>query len=203
VEERFLPLLERDVHGDPLEQFARWYRDAEAVVDQPEAIAVASATPEGRPSVRMVLLKRWDSRGFVFYTSYESRKASELDANPVAALLAHWGPLGRQVRIEGPVARTSPEDSDSYFASRPLGARLGATVSQQSQPISSREELEQRVERLRKGVGDHDVPRPGSWGGFRLRPQVYEFWQHREDRLHDRLRYRRDGAAWAIERLQP
>lgn len=203
MDARFRPLRDHEVDADPLTQFARWYREAETAVAQPEAIAVASCTPDGRPSVRMVLLKHFDEDGFVFYTSYLSRKGAELDANPVAAILAHWGPLGRQVRIEGRVERTGPDDSDAYFASRPLGARLSALASVQSHPIASREELEARVEHVRSQHPSGAVPRPEWWGGYRVRPEVYEFWQHRDDRLHDRLRYSRRAKEWVVERLQP
>ena len=180
-----------ELDPDPLRQFAAWYEGNDAV-------ALATATPDGVPSARMVLLKGFDPSGFVFYTGYESRKGRELDANPRAALLFHWDGPGRQVRIEGPVARVSAEESDAYWASRPLGSRQSAAVSEQSTPIASREELEVRVAGLR------DEPaRPARWGGYRLTPEAYEFWQHRDDRLHDRFRYERASAGWRMERLQP
>ena len=195
-------LREADAAGDPFEQFHAWYADAEAAVPVREAMVVATATPNGAPSARMVLLKDAVAESFVFFTNYESRKGRELAANPRAALLFHWQPLGRQVRIEGSVTRLDEAASDAYFDSRPLGARLGAWVSRQSEPVESRAVLEEGVEQMRQHLGA-EVARPPHWGGFRVRPEVYEFWQHRDDRLHDRLRYRRDGGAWVRERLAP
>jgi pyridoxamine 5'-phosphate oxidase len=196
-------LLEAQVDPDPLRQFARWFEEAAAAgVAMPEAMALATATADGRPSVRMVLLKGFDERGFSFYTGYESRKGRELAENPRAALLFHWP--GRQVRIEGPVSRLTAEESDAYFASRPRGSRLSAIASRQSEVVSSREELEARVVELEERFAGADPPRPDRWGGFRLVPETYELWQHREDRLHDRLRYRREGnVRWVVERLSP
>jgi pyridoxamine 5'-phosphate oxidase len=179
----------------PLELFRRWY--AEAGVAVPEAMALATATPDGRPSVRMVLLKQADEAGFVFFTGYESRKGRELGANPHAALLFHWP--GRQVRVEGSVERIPPADSDAYWASRPPRSRASAAASRQSEVLASRAELEARAAELATA----DPRRPEHWGGFRLVPGSWEFWEHREDRLHDRLRYRRDGGAWVSERLYP
>ena len=195
-------LREADAADDPFEQFQAWYADAESAVPVPEAVVVATATPDGAPSARTVLLKGAEPGGFVFFTNYESRKGRELAANPQAALLFHWQQLGRQVRVEGPVTRVSDEQSDAYFHSRPLGARLGAWVSRQSEAVESRAVLEESVEEMRRHLGA-DLPRPPHWGGFRVEPQVYEFWQHRDDRLHDRLRYRRDGSRWVRERLAP
>lgn len=184
---------------DPLRQFEACFAEAQrAGVRVPEAMAVATATAEGAPSVRMVLLKEVDERGFVFFTNYESRKGLELEANPRAALLFHWEPLGRQVRVEGPVERVSAADSDAYFASRPVRSRLGAIASRQSRPLADRAELERAVEAL-----PENAPRPEWWGGYRLRPERYEFWQHRENRLHDRFLYERDGEGWSILRLNP
>jgi pyridoxamine 5'-phosphate oxidase len=197
------PLLESDVDPDPLRQFAIWFAEAgKAGMRAPEAMAVATAAPEARPSVRMVLLKGFDERGFVFFTGYESRKGGELAANPRAALLFYWDPLGRQVRIEGPVERVAESESDAYFASRPRGAQVSASVSPQSRPVSSREELEALAGELEAREGE--IPRPPGWGGYRVVPETYEFWQHRSNRLHDRLRYTRDGGGdWRIERLGP
>lgn len=192
-------LDEADLDPDPLRQFESWFAAArDAGLRAPEAMALATATPDGAPSARMVLLKGVDDRGFVFFTSYESRKGRELEANPRAALLFYWEPLGRQVRVEGPVERVSAEESDAYFASRPLGSRAGAAASHQSRPLADRAELERAVAAL----GD-DVARPEWWGGYRVRPERYEFWQHRENRLHDRFLYEREGSAWSIQRLYP
>lgn len=194
------PELHRsDLRADPLEQFRIWFAEAEGVVETPEAVALG--TPG--PSVRMVLLKGADERGFTFYTSYASRKAGELERDPHAALLFHWAPLGRQVRVEGPVQRVPDEESDAYFATRPRGAQLAATVSRQSSVVGSRKELEARVAELAREYDRRDVPRPVHWGGYRLRPETYEFWQHRDDRMHDRFRYRRGDGDWVIERLSP
>jgi len=195
-------LLEAQVDRDPLRQFARWFEEAAAAgVAMPEAMALATATADGRPSVRMVLLKGFDERGFSFYTGYESRKGRELAENPRAALLFHWP--GRQVRIEGPVERLPAEESDAYFASRPRGSRLSAIASRQSEVVSSREELEARVAELEERFAGAEPLRPDRWGGFRLVPETYELWQNRDDRLHDRLRYRRNGDDWVVERLSP
>jgi len=194
-----MQLSEADLDPDPLRQFETWFHAArEAGMRAPEAMALATATPDGAPSARMVLLKGADERGFVFFTSYESRKGSELEANPRAALLFYWEPLGRQVRVEGRVERASAEESDAYFASRAPGSRAGAAASRQSRPLAERSELDRAVAEL----GD-DVPRPEWWGGYRLRPERYEFWQHRENRLHDRFRYEREGSGWRIQRLYP
>ena len=196
------PFLESDALADPLEQFRRWFEEARGAVPLAEAMAVATATTDGAPSLRMVLLKEADERGFVFHTNYDSRKGRELAANPHAALLFHWYELGRQVRIEGRVERLAEEESDRYFETRPLGGRLSAWISRQSEVIPSREELEERVETLRQHLGE-ELVRPEFWGGYRVVPDEYEFWQHRDDRLHDRFRYRREGDAWLRERLAP
>jgi pyridoxamine 5'-phosphate oxidase len=203
VDERARPLLESDLDPDPLRQFGAWYGEAGGVVATPEAMAVATAGLDGAPSLRMVLLKGFDERGFVFYTGYASRKGRELEANPHAALLLYWEPLGRQVRIEGRVVRTSDEENERYFHSRPRPSQLAALASHQSRPLATREELDARFRELEADLAGSDVPLPPAWGGFRLVPDVYEFWQHRENRLHDRLRYVRDGDAWTIERLYP
>jgi pyridoxamine 5'-phosphate oxidase len=196
-------LLEADVDPDPLEQFARWFDEARAVAGVPEAVALATATPTGRPSVRMVLLKRFDAAGFVFHTNVESRKGAELAANPHAALLLYWRELGRQIRLEGTVARVSDAEAEAYFRTRPRGAQIGAHVSRQSEPIVSRDELDERRRQLEDELAGAEVPLPAWWGGYRLAPESYEFWQHRDDRLHDRLRYRSVDGRWIVERLQP
>jgi pyridoxamine 5'-phosphate oxidase len=204
MDERAGVLLESQAEPDPLEQFRRWYAEAEAAgIRAPHAMALATATPEGAPSLRMVLLKGVDEQGFVFYSGYVSRKGAELHSNPRAALLFYWDPLGRQVRVEGDVERVTAEESDAYFASRPRGAQLAATASKQTAVLPGRDELDTRVAALEEEHAGGDVPRPAHWGGYRLRPVTYEFWQHREDRLHDRLRYRRDGGSWIVERLSP
>jgi pyridoxamine 5'-phosphate oxidase len=197
-------LRESAVDPDPLEQFRRWYAEAEATgMRAPQAMALATAAVDGAPSVRMVLLKGADERGFVFFTGYVSRKAAELDANPRAALLFHWEALGRQVRIEGPVERVAGQESDAYFATRPRGAQLAAAASQQSSVLRDRAEIDDRVAELAREHEGSDVRRPDHWGGYRLVPDAYEFWQHRDDRMHDRLRYRRSDGGWVVERLSP
>ena len=196
-------LDEASVDRDPLRQFLRWLEHATAVTRTPEAAAVATATADGAPSVRMVLLKRWDEHGFVFHTNLRGRKARELAENPRAALLLHWPELGRQVRIEGGVREVPRDEAEAYFRTRPRGAQIGAHVSRQSDPIGSRADLDARQAELVRELEGKDVPLPDTWGGFRVVPQSYEFWQHRDDRLHDRIRYTRTPDGWAIERLQP
>ena len=200
------PLREEDVDPDPVRQFHAWFQAATDVgVNMPEAAAVATADGGGSPSVRMVLVKQADESGFVFYTNYESRKARDLAANPRAALLFYWDPLGRQVRIEGPVARTTAEESATYIRTRPRGSQLSALSSPQSRTVESRAVLENRVAELSERYAGADPPLPDAWGGFRLTPESFEFWQNRQDRLHDRLLYRprAEGGGWTIERLAP
>jgi pyridoxamine 5'-phosphate oxidase len=198
-------LDEKQIDPDPLVQFRSWLDETRAAgVFEPEAAALATATPDGAPSARMVLLKGFDERGFRFFTSYESRKGAELETNPRAALLFHWKELGRQVRIEGTVERLSREESDEYARTRSRASRLSALASPQSRVVGSREELERLVAEADERYRDGEVPLPDHWGGYRLSPQVYELWQHREHRLHDRLRYRREGpGGWVVERLGP
>ncbi|MGI8571127.1 MAG: pyridoxamine 5'-phosphate oxidase [Solirubrobacteraceae bacterium] len=198
------PLSERDVDADPVAQFAAWFAQAsDAGVRMPEATAVATASATGEPSMRMVLVKRFDERGFVFFTNYESRKGRELTENPRAAMLFYWDVLGRQVRIEGPVRRTSTEESEDYVRSRARGSQLSALASPQSRPVADRATLERSVAEIAARHADGELPIPTWWGGYRLEPESFEFWQHREDRLHDRLHYTRDGVGWRIERLAP
>ena len=198
-------LREDEVAANPLEQFARWYDEAIAAgVELPEAMMLATAAPDGAPSARMVLLKGVEERGFVFYTNYESRKGRELAANPRAALVFHWPQTPRrQVSVGGSVERLSAQDSDEYFRTRPFGSRIGAWASRQSEVIAGREGLERSFAELEAEHAEGEVPRPPWWGGYVLRPDIVEFWQNRPNRLHDRLRYRRSGGEWVLERLSP
>ena len=197
-------LAKSDVTANPIEQFRLWFDEVGAAgLHEPNAMTVATASPEGSPSARVVLLKGYDERGFVFYTNYEGRKAGDLEANPRCALLFYWGELERQVRVEGWAYRVSDEESDAYYASRPRGSRLGALVSEQSRPIDDRATLERRLRELEQEYEGREVPRPSNWGGYRVAPETIEFWQGRENRLHDRLIYRRSNGGWNLERLQP
>ncbi len=196
-------LTEESANLDPIAQFKQWFEDAHtASLPEPNAMALASSTRAGAPSVRMVLLKEYDANGFVFYTNYGSRKGRELEHNAQVALLFFWAPLARQIRIEGAVERVTREESAAYFRTRPRESQVGAWASVQSEAIS-RAELEARVVEIEEEYAGREVPVPPFWGGFRVKPAVFEFWQGRVHRLHDRLRYTRQGAAWRIERLSP
>jgi pyridoxamine 5'-phosphate oxidase len=197
-------LTEDDLLPDPIALFERWYAEALAAGQpQVDAMTLATATPDGRPSARVVLLKGADARGFAFFTNEHSRKGRELAANPRAALTILWAALERQVRIAGEVVRLAPEESDAYFATRPRGSQLGAWASRQSEPLADRAELDARWSELRRRWAGAEVPRPPHWGGFRVVPEEVEFWQSRADRLHDRFAYRRTTRGWERVRLQP
>ena len=196
-------LDERTVDPHPMVQFDRWYERAAQVVGAPEAMVLATADVLGRPSARMVLLKSRGADGFVFYTNYDGRKSHELETNPEAALLFYWEPLGRQIRIEGSATRTSEAESDAYFAGRQTESRIGAYASHQSRPIGSRAELDAQMAKWTAKLATGDVARPDWWGGWRITPRAYEFWQQGDNRLHDRVRYERSDDGWTVQRLQP
>jgi len=201
---RWIPLDEASLDADPFVQFERWWEEAVEVVREPEAICVATADANGQPRARMVLLRSRDERGFCFFTNYDSRKGHDLEENPRASILWYVEPLGRQVRIEGAVEQVSESESDAYFASRPRGHQLGAHASRQSQPIGDRTALEEAVAEEERRFAGAAVPRPTHWGGYRLVPTLFEFWQHCEDRIHDRVLYTPvDGGGWERRRHQP
>jgi pyridoxamine 5'-phosphate oxidase len=184
--------MHNEYSSGPLEQLRAWL--------DTDVVALATASADGAPSVRMVLLKEADERGWLFFTSYEGRKARELAGNPRAAILVHMP--GRQIRVEGSVEKVTRAESDAYWATRPRGSQIAASISKQSDPVESREELERHFAEFEQ-AHPGDIPRPAHWGGYRLVPESYEFWEHRENRLHDRVRYRRDGGSWVVERLAP
>lgn len=196
---------EATVDRDPLQLFQRWLDEAKATgMHLPEAVTLATAASDGKPSARMVLLKGADERGFVFFTNYQSRKARELDSNAQAALVFYWPQLERQVRVEGKVERTSAAESDAYFKTRPRESKIGAVASPQSEVIASRAALQTKADELEKLYDGRDVDRPAHWGGYRLRPERIEFWKGRPGRLHDRISYeRQDDGSWTIKRLAP
>lgn len=197
-------LSEAGAGDDPTALFHTWFQEAiGAGIYLPESMALGTATPDGKPSVRLVLLKGYDESGFVFFTNYESRKAKELEANPEATLVFHWAILQRQIRIEGTVQRVTKEDSEAYFHSRARGSQVGAWASKQSHPLPIRKELEDRVKKYEEEFKGGEVPLPPYWGGYRLNPRSIEFWQGRASRLHDRLKFERDGDGWTRQRLYP
>ncbi len=201
----FVGLSEESAGSDPLALFHRWFHEAiRSGVYLPESMALGTATPDGKPSARLVLLKGHDERGLVFFGNYESRKAVELEANPEATLVFHWAILQRQVRLEGTVERISQQESEAYFRTRPRGSQIGAWASDQSRPLTSREELEERERRYQREFKGREVPLPPFWGGYRLKPRSVEFWQGRADRLHDRIKFTRaEDGTWARQRLYP
>jgi len=198
-------LAEDTVDADPLKQFAAWFKDAVAAGEiLPESMTVATSTRSGEPSARMVLLRGFDERGFGFFTNYESQKGRDLAENPKAALVVYWAKLGRQVRVSGDVVKQSVEESAAYFHRRPLASQISALASPQSQVVPNRAALEEKVAALETNYQGKEVPLPNSWGGYRVVPKTIEFWVHRDNRLHDRIRYtRQTGGSWKIERLAP
>jgi pyridoxamine 5'-phosphate oxidase len=203
VSERWVPLDVGDVDPSPFVQFQRWFDDAKGEMLEREAVVLATASAEGLPSARMVLLRWHDGTSFGWYTNYESRKGGDLATNPRAALLWYCEPLGRQIRIEGPVEKMTAAESDAYFATRARGSQIGARASRQSQPLADRRELERDVQAIATEFEGRDVPRPEFWGGYRLTPERFEFWQHRDSRLHDRVMYLAEGLSWRRERQSP
>ena len=194
---------ERDLFEDPIEQLRAWLDEAQEALPRPHSMTLATATPDGRPSARVVLLRGLDDRGITFFTNRTSRKAEELEANPHAAAVVHWWDLGRQVRIEGSVERTTDDESLEYWTTRPRGSQVAAWSSPQSRALSGRDELEALVDETEERFAGGEVPLPPFWGGYRLLPASIEFWTHRDDRLHDRVRYVRDAGGWRRERLAP
>lgn len=203
MSERWIPLDVTDCDPDPFVQFNKWFDEAATEMREREAITIVTATKDARPSARMVLLRSITNEGFGWFTNYDSRKGRELAENLHASLLWYCEPLGRQIRIDGDVEKMSPAQSDAYFASRPRGHQLGAHASHQSAPIATRRELEEQVRAAELSFEGRDVPRPENWGGFRLRPSQFEFWQHRRDRLHDRVIYTPNGPLWDRIRQSP
>jgi len=197
-------LIETEMRSNPIEEFRLWLGQAIAAeLYDPTAATLATCTRDGKPSARIVLIKGIDDRGFTFFTNYGSRKGRELTVNPHAAIVCFWAELERQVRIEGTVEKVTPDESDEYHRSRPRGSQLGAWTSFQSEVISGREALEARLRDLEAKFGGGEIPRPPHWGGYRLKPEAIEFWQGRPNRLHDRIRYRREEGVWIVERLAP
>ncbi len=203
MSELWIPLDLADCDPNPFAQFQKWFDEAKGEMLDRDAVSVATSTPDGKPSTRMVLLRHVDDHSVGWYTNYDSRKAHELEVNPFAAILWYCEPRGRQVRLEGPVAKMTDAESDAYFATRARGSQLGAHASAQSSVIASREELEERVRMLDTEFEGRDIPRPEFWGGYRLTPNRFEFWQHRENRLHDRIVYMTSPSGWTLERQAP